>query len=340
MADLGDTAWLEDGLTAILRATLSAPHAAISAIAPLPGHAGLGFSFTASLPAGARRFVVRTIEAGTPAKGPADVVRQARIMQSLHEAGVPTPRMVSFGDETSPLGRPYFIGEFVEGYQTPADWRLVTDHDRQLGRRAMAALTLIHRADWRSRQEVFGAYQDLETEFERLRKLYDRPTIDIAEGGRLVELQDRLVATIPRDATTGCVHGDFHWGNIIFGEDEVRAILDWEISFIGPTLLDVGWIAFYADGQSFSGAMAEGSKRFGLTPEELVDAYQAACAAPVPTQQIAWFRAFSAYRYGIISLFNCMLHRRGKRHDPMWEDVIQSVPQMMERGLEVLGSNR
>lgn len=340
MADAGDTAWLEEGLAKVLRASLNAPHAAISAIAPLPGHAGLGFSFTASLPDGARRFVVRTIEAGTPAKGPADVVRQARIMQSMHEAGVPTPRMVSFGDETSALGRPYFIGEFVEGYQTPSDWRLVSDRDRQLGRRAMGALTLIHAADWRSRQEIFGAYQNWETEFERLQKLYDRPTIDLAEGGRLVELRDRLLATIPRDAAIGCVHGDFHWGNIIFGEDEVRAILDWEISFIGPTLLDVGWIAFYADEKSFSGVQKEGSRRFGLTPEELVGSYEAAKGEALAPAQIAWFRAFSAYRYGIISLFNCMLHRRGKRHDPMWEDVIKSVPQMMERGLEVLGSGR
>lgn len=319
-----------------MRVALDAPHAAISDMAPLPGHAGLGFSFTASASGVARRFVVRTIEEGTPAKGPADVVRQARIMRSMREAGVPTPHIVTFDDETSALGRPYFIGEFVEGYQTPSDWRLVTDRDRRLGRRAMAALALIHRAEWRSREDVFGAYQDLDTELERLRKLYDRPTIDLSEAGRLTLLRDRLAATIPRDAEIGCVHGDFHWGNIIFGEDEVKAILDWEISFIGPTLLDVGWIAFYADEKAFSGDQAASSRRFGLTPEDMIESYQSARSQSPPAGHVEWFRAFSAYRYGIISLFNCMLHRRGKRHDPMWEDVVKSVPQMMERGLEVL----
>jgi len=33
-----------------------------------------------------------------------------------------------------------------------------------------------------------------------------------------------------------------------------------------------------------------------------------------------------------------MLHRRGKRHDPMWEEVGPSVPFMMERGLELLAA--
>lgn len=32
-----------------------------------------------------------------------------------------------------------------------------------------------------------------------------------------------------------------------------------------------------------------------------------------------------------------MLDRRGKRHDPMWEAMAPSVPQMAERGLEILG---
>ena len=52
--------------------------------------------------------------------------------------------------------------------------------------------------------------------------------------------------------------------------------------------------------------------------------------------EIDWFRALASYRFGVISLFNLMLHRRGKRHDPMWEEVGASVPQMMERGLELL----
>jgi aminoglycoside phosphotransferase (APT) family kinase protein len=246
------------------------------------------------------------------------------------------PEIVWTEADCPELGRPYFVGTFVEGYQPPTDWREVTERDRRLGRRAMEALPRVHQAEWRRHEDVWGEQQPLESEFERLLKLWDRPTINPAEGGRLPLLRDRLLASRPAAPHIGCVHGDFHWGNIIFGDDDVRAILDWEISFIGPTLLDVGWICFYADPQAFSGEASDQARRFGSSPEELLEYYQSASGKAEEPGQMAWFRAFSAYRYGAISLFNAMLHRRGKRHDPAWEGIVTSVPQMVERGLELI----
>lgn len=337
--DAPDHGWLKARLTALAAAKLGRPAVEISDIEPLPGHAGLGFSFRLAAGGGepVRRLVVRTIPEDVPATGPADVVRQARIMQAMAASGVPVPPMVWFDADDPVFGRPYFVAEYVEGYRTPDDWRLLTDKDRRLGRRAMEALPRIHAADWRAMQEVWGPPRGLDEELDRLLKLVDRPTIDPAAGGRLGLLRERLLVSLPADSPIGCVHGDFHWGNIIFGEDEVRAIVDWEIAFVGPTLMDLGWICFYADTRSFAGAFSERAQRFGLTPDEMIDAYRGASATPVAPDEVAWFRAFSAYRFGAISLFNHMLHRRGKRHDPMWEEMVLSVPQMAERGLEILG---
>lgn len=337
--DANAEAWLQPQLQKLAAGKLGAPRAEVFDLQPLPGHAGLGFSFRLAPGPGepARRYVVRTIADGVPATGPADVVKQARIMQSMAAAGVPVPKIVWASNDDPDFGRPYFVGEFVDGYKTPDDWRALTDRDRRLGRRAMEALPLIHAADWRPLRDVWGEPQTLDQELGRLLKLFDRPTIDPAEGGRAPLLRERLLASLPAGARTGCVHGDFHWGNIIFGEDEVLAIVDWEIAFIGPVLLDLGWICFYADRNSFSGEFSDRAQRFGLTPEEMIECYQSRSPEPVSAAEVAWFRAFSAYRFGVISLFNCMLHRRGKRHDPMWEDMVRSVPQMVERGLELLG---
>ena len=330
---------LKDRLTALAAAKLGDPKVQVSDLQPLPGHAGLGFSFRLVPGDGqpARRLVIRTIPEGVPATGPADVVRQARIMQAMAGAGVPVPPIVWVDDDDPQFGRPYFVAEFVDGYKTPDDWRLITDKDRRLGRRAMQALPKIHAADWRAMADVWGPPRGLDEELDRLLKLYDRPTIDPALGGRIATLRERLLASLPADSPIGCVHGDFHWGNIIFGEDEVRAIVDWEIAFVGPTLIDLGWICFYADPNSFAGDYSDRARRFGLTPDELIEAYRSASPRPIDPAEVAWFRAFSAYRFGVISLFNHMLHRRGKRHDPMWEEMVLSVPQMAERGLELLG---
>jgi hypothetical protein len=38
----------------------------------------------------------------------------------------------------------------------------------------------------------------------------------------------------------------------------------------------------------------------------------------------------------VITCFNLMLHRRGKRPDPHWELIAVSAPRTFERGLELL----
>jgi len=52
---------------------------------------------------------------------------------------------------------------------------------------------------------------------------------------------------------------------------------------------------------------------------------------------ISWFKALAVYKFAIISGFNLMLHRRGKRHDPQWEETALSMTPNMEYALKMLG---
>jgi hypothetical protein len=74
-----------------------------------------------------------------------------------------------------------------------------------------------------------------------------------------------------------------------------------------------------------------------MGPDEMVDTYAAAAGFPVSKSEVQWFRAFAGYRFGVITCFNVMLHRRGKRDDPLWEETALSAPRMFEHGLELLG---
>ena len=53
-------------------------------------------------------------------------------------------------------------------------------------------------------------------------------------------------------------------------------------------------------------------------------------------EHIAWYRAMAGYRFGVITGFNVMLHRKGKRHDPAWESLALSVPALFGRAKEML----
>src|SRR5215469_14187508 len=74
-----------------------------------------------------------------------------------------------------------------------------------------------------------------------------------------------------------------------------------------------------------------------MAPNEMVEAYAETASFAVVPEEVRWFRAFAGYRFGVITCFNVMLHRRGKRHDPLWLETAKSAPRMFEHGLEVLG---
>src|SRR5438094_5241314 len=79
------------------------------------GHSGFTYFVDVKDNDGPTRYVLRLPPPGTRIAGPADVVRQGRIMSALHRAGLPVPaiRMMS----TDPVidGRPFILMERVDG---------------------------------------------------------------------------------------------------------------------------------------------------------------------------------------------------------------------------------
>jgi aminoglycoside phosphotransferase (APT) family kinase protein len=326
-------------LTTLVRAKTGDAGATVRDISPLPGHAGFGYSFvldrtTAGGISG--KLVLRVAPEGTRIAGPADVVRQARIMESLADSEVPVPPIIWYGNEAEFFGRPYFVAGFVEGFRLVDVPTMPREEMRALARLGVETLAALHRVDWQARRAAWGdGPAPLTEEMKRLDHLLDRPTLDPATVGRAPELREKLRATIP-DARIGIVHGDFQFSNVMFNQGKVAAVIDWEISLLGPSLLDVGWICFFADPDSFIHDHTETTPA-PLTPEEIVATYSAAAGFPVPMDQVRWFRAFAGFRFGVITCFNLMLHRRGKRHDPEWERIGMSAPTMFSHALELLG---
>ena len=51
---------------------------------------------------------------------------------------------------------------------------------------------------------------------------------------------------------------------------------------------------------------------------------------------LSWFRALAAYKFAVITGFNLMLHRRGKRDDPLWETSKFSMSTLIARASDLL----
>ncbi len=307
-------------LTALVRAKTGDSRARAHSLESLPGHAGFSYSFIleriASDAAPAGKFVVRIAPPGVKISGPADIVRQARVMASLADTPVAVPPIIWYGDEPEFFDRPYFVAGFVDGFKL-GESALPAAHLKRLARKGIATMAALHNVPWEPRRAAWGETFALSEELKRLDYLLDRPTLD------------------PAGARIGCVHGDFQWSNVLFNEERVVALIDWEISLVGATLLDLGWICFFSDPGSWVGV--DPGRGSLLNADEIVDAYAEVAGFPVSAAEARWFRAFAGYRFGVITCFNLMLHRRGKRHDPLWEATALSAPRMFERGLELLG---
>ncbi len=118
-------------------------------------------------------------------------------------------------------------------------------------------------------------------------------------------------------------------------EGKLLAVIDWELVGIGATLNDVGWIATFNDPDAWAANRRPGE----LMPhaDELIKMYEEARGGVVPG--LEWFRALAAYKFAIITGFNLMLHRRGKRPDPLWEITKESVEPLLSRAHELLSAS-
>ena len=173
---------------------------------------------------------------------------------------------------------------------------------------------------------------------ERWDRFYERAA-DPECLARVPECRRRLLETLPADAPVGIFHGDFQTSNLFFAlptpdrPPELLAVIDWELTGVGATLNDVGWICTFSDREAW--AKGTGERPMFLDPETLMALYVEAYGDPLP--DLNWFRALAAYKFAIITGFNLSLHRRGKRVDPSWETTRHSMTPLIDRALALLG---
>jgi aminoglycoside phosphotransferase (APT) family kinase protein len=336
---------IERQLRELMREKTGDPRAEVRSVAALPGHAGQSYSFDLEYHALEYRandrplrekLVLRLAPEGVRIAGPADVARQARIMASLADTAVPVPPIKWFDDDQRCFGRPYFVAAFVAGDKLALGTHEFNhDEQRALARITLQTLAALHCVPWEPRRAAWGEPCALADEMARLDTLLDRPTLEPAMVGRAWELRERMLSTLPPAPRIGCVHGDLNWSNCLYQNGALRAVIDWELAQIGAVLIDLGWICLFSDRATW--VKQDLVPQHIPAPEELVAIYREYSPVPVSDAEAAWFRAFACYRFGVITAFNVMLHRRGKRPDPTWEDIALTGPRLFERGLELMG---
>ena len=91
------------------------------------------------------------------------------------------------------------------------------------------------------------------------------------------------------------VHGDFRNGNMIFGSDGVRAVLDWEVAHIGDPAEDLAWICAppWRFGELDRPVGGLGSR------QQLFEAFEAATGERIDPARVHYWEVMGSLRWGV-----------------------------------------
>jgi aminoglycoside phosphotransferase (APT) family kinase protein len=287
------------------------------------GHSGFTYALDAVHGDEVERCVLRLSPPGARIAGSADVGRQGRIMAALGAAGLPAPRILAGASEPCVAGRAFALMERIEA----ESWEQAAARSshRALAARAVALLTQV-RAVPAERTGLAG-------------EPAVTPQAELARWGGLIErtplhaaarpLADALQRSAPPPTPVpSLVHGDFHYGNLLFRDGEIVALLDWEIAALGDPLGDLGCLAVAALRQRYR--PDPNPIGFGLPLAELL------ALADGDLKAARWWIAASCFKYAAILAYNRELHRRGRRIDPVYEHFERTLTGLLADGAALL----
>ncbi len=314
------------------------PDAEVRNVGPMPGHAGLSFGFDVSASAGEQpqSLVIRLAPPGVRRSGNTDVLAQVPILAGLGDRGLPVAPLRWSGGEDSFFDTDAFIVDRLPGrplHMTEADGSAEVGPEGvgSFFDQAVDVLAAIHDVPWGELAMRVARPRTLDDEIAFWAHLLGKAD----HTGSLVALQleTGLRRSQPAAPDLGLFHGDFQLNNLLFADGRLTGVLDWELAGVGAQLLDLGWLSMMTDPECWEDDYLR-LLRTVSDRQALRARYELRSGRS--TADFDWFTALACFRFGSIVAFNTMLHRSGKRPDPLYDVLSGSLDRLFERGLGLI----
>jgi len=328
---------LEANLAAFIHDQIG-PEFELAGLHDSDGHAGLTFLFETrrrGKTAIAAEYVLKIPPPGVARRGNTDVYRQAPLLRAMHAAGLPVPAVPYAGENEHWFGVPFIVMERLPGrvffiWDPHHSFVRNPETAEPLWQQCVEALVKFHQFDWQAHLADWESPEPLREQVSRWQRIYlHAQEPQWIEQAR--EVEQLLLATVPAGTPVGVFHGDYQPGNMLYEQGQLTGVIDWELAGIGAQLLDVGWLMMVADPANW---VPEWHSIHPLPPAEIQAIYEAGMGQHYP--DMAWYQAYAGYRLGSIGCLNVKLHRKGQRHDPIWESMSLCLSRMFERARVLL----
>jgi aminoglycoside phosphotransferase (APT) family kinase protein len=259
---------------------------------------------------GGRAFVLRRPPKHLRANSNETMRREARVLAALAGTDVRHPALIAASPEEDVIGAAFYLMEPVEGFTPRDEMPALHAGDpairHQMGLQMFGAIAALSKVDWKAKGlDGLGRLDGyLERQVPRWRAQLESyhehagwPGLaglpGVTEIGRWLE-EHRPPSFIP-----GLIHGDFHFGNVLFRRvgPEIAAMVDWELTTLGDPLVDLGGVL---SGWPTDGADTGPVKPWSGFPTraELIDHYAAITGRDV--SRADWYEVLACYKIGCI----------------------------------------
>jgi aminoglycoside phosphotransferase (APT) family kinase protein len=253
-----------------------------------------------------RRLVVRRPPLGHVLATAHDMAREHRLIAAVGLTDVPVPPALALCTDDAVNGAPFYVMGFVDGVVLDSPARaaeLAPDVRRAAAFDLIDVLAALHAIDVDKVGLGDLARRDAYVERQLKRwstqwvnsKTRELPAVEEAEQG--------LRKRIPPQQGTAIVHGDYRLGNCLTDPEtgRIAAVLDWELCTLGDPLADVGYLALTWTDEGATPARATDPTAAGGFPAyaEILARYAERTGRDV--SDIAYYRAFAAFRLAVIS---------------------------------------
>ena len=193
----------------------------------------------------ANSFVLRRPPFGLKLESAHNMGREYKILKVLSENGLKVPKPMYLYNKKELSVDDFYIMEFIEG-ETIAN-NQIADEFNEIQKNTITesfikALSEIHNFDVISSElNDLGKHEDyVERQINRWNKQFQSQKV--REIKELESATKLLLDNIPSQQTVGIVHGDYRLDNVRVKDNQVAAVLDWELCTLGDPLADMGTV--------------------------------------------------------------------------------------------------
>ncbi|MDC3103391.1 phosphotransferase family protein [Acidimicrobiaceae bacterium] len=190
-------------------------------------------------------FVLRRPPFGLKLESAHNMGREYKILKVLSENGLRVPKPMYLYNKKELSVDDFYIMEFIEG-ETIANNQIANEFNEiqknTITESFIKVLSEIHNFDVISSElNDLGKHEDyVERQINRWNKQFQSQKV--REIKELESATKLLLDNIPSQQTVGIVHGDYRLDNVRVKDNQVAAVLDWELCTLGDPLADMGTV--------------------------------------------------------------------------------------------------